>query len=38
MVQPDESRIAILAVEIGPVSRKNVSVEIDLQIEAMTNE
>jgi hypothetical protein len=30
MIEPDESRVAVSGVEIGPVARENVRVEIDL--------
>ena len=31
MIETDETRIAVLGVEIGPIARKNVSMQIDLQ-------
>jgi len=33
MLEPNKSGIAILAVQIGPIVRENVGMEIDLQEE-----
>ncbi len=30
VIEPDESRVAVFRVEIGPIARKNVGVEVDL--------
>ena len=30
MIEPDESAVAVFRVEIGPVARKNVRVQVDL--------
>jgi hypothetical protein len=37
MIEPDESRVTVALVEIGPIGRQDVSVEVDLHEKKKTS-